>query len=69
MSRQLKSGRCTCWAECNKKLLDEGTTLSTVFTFSGKEYLEIVPERTDGKRKKPKRIVCSFCPFCGKKLK
>jgi len=26
-------------------------------------------ERIDGKRKPPKRIVCSFCPFCGAELK
>jgi hypothetical protein len=69
MSRQYKNGRCTCWAKCDKELVKHGTRLATAFSFSGKHFLELGTERTDGRRKPAKRIVCSYCPFCGAKLK
>lgn len=69
MSRQFKTGRCTCWTKCDKELAKHGTRLAVVFTLSGKEHLELKTERLDGKRAPAKRIVCSFCPFCGAPLK
>jgi len=69
MSRQFKDGRCSCWKQVNDELEKHGTLLATSFTLSGHEFLNIETERTDGKRKPPKRIVASFCPFCGQKLK
>ena len=69
MSRQFKTGRCTCWKKCDQELAKHETRLVVAFTMAGKEHLELKTERLDGKRKPAKRIVCSFCPFCGAKLK
>jgi hypothetical protein len=68
VSKQFKNGRCSCWKQVDDELGKKGVQLAKAFNLAGHEFLEIKTERTDGKRKQPHRIVCSFCPFCGSKL-
>ena len=68
MSRQFKNGTCSCWKQVDKLLDKEGTALVKTLTFHGHQYMELLTERIDQRRTQPKRIVASFCPFCGKKL-
>lgn len=69
MSRQFQSGKCSCWKTVNGRLQMEGTELVVALNFGGKQFLELLTKRIDGKRKPPHRIVCTYCPFCGAKLK
>ena len=71
MSRQLKNGKCSCWAEVNKQLDKQGTNseLSQSFTFTGHHYLQVRTENKVKSRKSPKTVLASYCPFCGEKLK
>ena len=69
MSRQFKNGTCSCWKQVDERLSKEGTALVKALTFHGHQYLELWTERIDTKRKPPHRVVASFCPFCGSKLK
>lgn len=69
MSRQFKNGTCSCWKQVDEQLGKEGTALVKAVSFMGQLFLELRTERIDEKRKPPHRIVATFCPFCGKKLK
>lgn len=69
MSRQFKNGACSCWKQVDEKLSKEGAELAKAVSFTGHLFLELRTERIDDKRKPPRRIVASFCPFCGKRLK
>ena len=70
MSRQFKNGSCSCWKDVDKQLSKQetGSELDLFFTFSGRVYVKVATYRTDNKRKPPKTVLASFCPFCGKKL-
>lgn len=71
VSRQLKNGKCTCWAKVDKELDKQGTTseLAQSFTFTGHHYLQVKTENKNKLRKSPTTVFASYCPFCGKKLK
>jgi hypothetical protein len=69
MTRQFKNGSCSCWRQCDKELAKGGTELDVAFSWDGHQYLPIKTIRIDGKRNPPKTVLCSYCPFCGAKLK
>jgi hypothetical protein len=69
VSRQFKNGTCSCWKKVDANLGEKGTRLERLFSIGDHQYLAIATERMDGKRSPPRRIVASFCPFCGSKLK
>lgn len=69
MSRQFKNGKCSCWKKIDKQLREDDSCLDFSWDFSGKTYLNIATHRTDGNRRKTaKRVLASYCPFCGSKL-
>lgn len=71
-----KVRKCSCVKKVNKELQKEGLQLtsSIVIDFESGKVDELCPmiqtEWADQVRraKKPRVMVCSYCPFCGKKL-
>ena len=70
MSRQLKNGKCSCWAKVNKELGKHETALTYAWGMGGTTYLEVATHY-DGEKNRgiAKKMFASFCPFCGGKLK
>ena len=69
MARQYKNGRCSCWKQVNEQLSNHNTALDELFTLTGHHYLKVATHRCDKKKKPPKSVIASHCPFCGEKLK
>ena len=69
MSKQFKNGTCSCWEQCNRELAKHNARLSGSFSLSGHDYLNVATENIVKSRNRPKTVVASYCPFCGKKLR
>ena len=71
MSKQHKNGSCSCWDQVDQTLAEQNTRIGRSFGgLTGRHYIMIVSEKVDTKKRgKPRSIMASFCPFCGKKLK
>jgi hypothetical protein len=61
---------CDCIRVTNEMLLPENAQLRTLFFFDGRRprlYVETTPiSRTRGQ--KDKKLLVTYCPFCGVKL-
>lgn len=61
---------CDCIELANKALEPEGTQLLTMFSLRGGPTCAVVASEkipTLRQRVKPKTVIATFCPFCGKK--
>jgi len=57
-----------CFKELSKVLVEENTRLQ--FNYLNQNHVFVATERIRNLRdgKKAKRVVASYCPFCGEKL-
>jgi len=63
---------CTCIARVNKQLKQHNTCLEQVSmvnfeTGKVRQSLQITTAKIERKRGKPKVVLPTFCPFCGKR--
>ena len=67
--KRVKSKRCNCLSQVNKKLDEKHYQVVFSFTINGDVYPVLEVEKIDGRpRAKAPLVVCAFCPFCGRKL-
>lgn len=68
MGRPLSRG-CKCIEKVDKALKEQNTRLVVAIFLDGSPERAIIEvEKIDSKnRTRPKRMIASFCPFCGKK--
>jgi hypothetical protein len=60
--------RCNCFAEVNDKLAPENGEIETNLVGTPGAVILISVVKKDAKaRKKPPRLIASYCPFCGVK--
>lgn len=63
---------CRCVEQVNAQLVEHNARIETLFVMGNSHINESPPvlklEKLDTrKRKEPPPVLCSFCPFCGKK--
>lgn len=57
---------CNCVAEMNALLAEHNTLIdSNLFGESGKHVVISTCKADNAKRGRPKKVISSFCPFCG----
>ena len=66
---------CDCVEKLNEKLKERNTKISVSLSWSAENGIGslanpiIVTEKADNaNRKKPVRLLASYCPFCGEKM-
>lgn len=66
----MKKCSCRCIARINKKLAEYGAELDLLFNVRGAVSLHIATVRLRPEtRKRPPRVIPSYCPFCGRAYK
>lgn len=73
-ARRSQSKACDCVTQVNEQLAEHNTQIAVAITLKtspnqiGSLPLVATTKLEDHKRGRPKTVVCSYCPFCGKKL-